>query len=53
MKKNNVYEAPEALVLKLNVADVITTSGGELFSDPDILQDGWIATGDLVGFIGE
>ena len=39
MKKNNVYEAPEALVVNLEAVDVITSS---IFSDNDILGDGWI-----------
>ena len=38
MKKNNIYEAPEALVVALEAVDVITAS----FADPDILEDGWI-----------
>ena len=45
MKKNNIYEAPEALVLNVNAADVITTS--TVFNDPDVLGDGWIAFGDV------
>ena len=38
MKKNNVYEAPEALVVTIETVDVITTS----FSDSNILSDGWL-----------
>lgn len=37
--KNNVYEAPEALVVCLDAVDVMTTS---IFSDPDIIPDGWM-----------
>ena len=38
MKKNSIYEAPEALVVAIEEVDVITAS----FADPDILDDGWI-----------
>ena len=46
--KNSVYEAPKALILNVNVCDVITTSGGGLnnmFNDAekDILIGGWFA----------
>ena len=38
MKNNNVYEAPEALVVCLEATDVITSS----FVDADVIPDGWI-----------
>ena len=40
MKKNSVYEAPEATVVEVENLDVITAS--VQFSDPNVLEDGWI-----------
>lgn len=51
--KNNIYEAPKALLYTVNVCDVITTSGGgaigPLFDNEaaDILVNGWLSAGDL------
>ena len=39
--KNNIYEAPRALVLNVNSADVITTSVP--FNDYDTLFEGWVS----------
>ena len=39
MKKNSVYEAPEATIVAVEALDLITTS---TFSDPNVLDDGWI-----------
>ena len=39
MKKNSVYEAPEATIVAVESLDLITTS---TFSDPNVLDDGWI-----------
>ena len=41
MKKNNTYEAPEALVVCLEDIDVITASL-PVFKDDNVLEDGWI-----------
>lgn len=46
--KNNVYEAPKALILNVNACDVITTSGGFVNNtlndfEKDILAGGWFA----------
>ena len=49
--KNNVYEAPKALLLNVNVCDVITTSGGGAigamfdFGENDVVNGGWFAAG--------
>ena len=39
MKKNFVYEAPEATIVSVEALDLITTS---TFSDSNVLEDGWI-----------
>ena len=39
--KFELYEAPEAILVKLETVDVITTSA-PIFSDGDALDDGWI-----------
>lgn len=39
MKKNSVYEAPEATIVSVEALDLITTS---TFNDPNVLDDGWI-----------
>ena len=47
--KNNVYEAPKALILNVNACDVITASGGGAVNnmlndvENDILGGGWFA----------
>ena len=48
--KNNVYEAPQALILNVNACDVITTSGGPapIFAPiDDVLGGGWFSADDL------
>ena len=48
--KNNVYEAPKALILNVNMCDVITTSGGSapMFAPiDDVLGGGWFSADDL------
>ena len=37
--KNNAYEAPVAVVIGLEVTDVITSS---VFVDADVIPDGWL-----------
>ena len=51
--KNNVYEAPKAVLYNVDACDVITTSGGTiagpLFEDGgDVLKNGWLSASDLV-----
>ena len=50
--KNNVYEAPQALILNVNACDVITTSGGgaapTFNSIDDVLGGGWFSADDLM-----
>ncbi len=41
MKNNKQYEAPEALVVRLDAVDVITTSG-PMFEDGNVMDDGWV-----------
>ena len=37
--KKNVYESPEALVIRLESIDVVTASQ---FSDGNMIPDGWV-----------
>lgn len=39
MKNNSIYEAPQAVVVYLETADVITAS---VFTDSNVIEDGWI-----------
>ena len=40
--KKYAYEAPAAQVIAFNSVDVLTTSGGGSYTDPDIITGGWI-----------
>ena len=40
--KNNIYEAPKAIVLSVSATDVITTSVPFNSVDHDILDDAWL-----------
>ena len=44
----NTYEIPKATILKINTADVITTSPAFTASDFDVLEDAWLEMNSFV-----
>ena len=40
--KKSAYETPALQVVAFDTRDVLTTSGGGTYSDPDIITGGWI-----------